>query len=310
MTNRNVKVIIDGQDCSGRLFDARMDRVLRVANDMISGPGNDIGFLLGTACQISLPTTGLSKEIRVWECSNGGASVQIEAGSAYDPDKEQWQKLSLPYGSRARLALIHLSTEAVRQQSPVIKPNRSMTSFLKRVLNRNPNGHDISEFKNQMSALGAATIRLGTRERQTQSHIVSGFDLMWQKRERARVLWPSEFVLSNEYWSSLQSQAVPIDLKALTAISHSSIAMDIYLWLTERLHRVQQPYTVYWQVLWKQFGQGYKRLRDFRRKFLHALYSVKKVYPNALIDEAFNDNGISKGVRIKRSPPPIPYNIK
>ncbi|WP_169543605.1 replication protein RepA [Sneathiella aquimaris] len=246
MTNRNVKVVIGGQDYSDRLFDARMSRVLRVANDMMSGPGDNIGFLHSAMCQTFLPSRRLSESTRVWECSNGQTSLQIEAGSAFNPDNRQWRELPLPSGSRARLALIHLSTEAVRQQSPVIKPNRSMTSFLKKILNRDPNGQDISEFKYQMSALGTATIRLATRERQTQSHIVSDFDLMWLKLEKSRVLWPSEFVLSNEYWSSLQEQAVPVDLNALTAISYSSIAMDIYLWLTQRLHRVTQPYTVYW----------------------------------------------------------------
>ncbi|KLN60995.1 hypothetical protein WH96_11260 [Kiloniella spongiae] len=185
-----------------------------------------------------------------------------------------------------------------------------MTAFLKKVLSREPNGQDVSEFKYQLSALGTATIRMASNGRQSQGHIVSDFDLMWLSLARTRVLWPKEFVLSREFWATLQNQAIPIDLKAITAVSHSALAMDIYLWLTQRLHRLKKPYTVYWPLLWKQFGRGYARLRDFRRKFMITLSTVKLIYPNARVSESLDAKGKSRGIILKHSPPPIPYNTK
>ncbi|WP_085902504.1 replication protein RepA [Kiloniella majae] len=310
MRNRNVRIIVEGKDRAGKFLDPRLCRVARAANDLLAGPSADIGFLHSTLCQNFLPTRRLPEETRVWECTNGNSALQIEAGSAFDPRTQKWREMPLPNGSRARLALIHLSTEAIKQQSPVIKPNRSMTAFLKKVLNREPNGQDVSEFKYQLSALGTATIRMASSGRQSQGHIVSDFDLMWLSLAKTRVLWSAEFVLSREYWATLQKQAVPIDLKAVTAVSHSPLAMDIYLWLTQRLHRLKRPYTVYWPVLWRQFGRGYARLRDFRRKFICTLSTVKLIYPNARVSESLDAQGKSRGLILKHSPPPIPYNAK
>jgi hypothetical protein len=47
------------------------------------------------------------------------------------------------------------------------------------------------------------------------------------------------------------------------------MALDVYTWLAQRLHRVSpaKPAFVPWVSLWEQFGQGYERIRDFRRVF-------------------------------------------
>ncbi len=174
------------------------------------------------------------------------------------------------------------------------------------MIRRSPNANDIAQFKIQMSALGSATIRLANDNRQSNSHIVSGFDLMWLKRKEQRVLWPSELELSAEYWNSLKDKAVPLDLLAIAAISHSSLAIDIYLWLAQRLRRINKPYTVYWAVLWVQFGDGYNRIRDFRKKFRQALRHATSVYPKAVIEDVVTGEGKNLGIRLFKSPPPIP----
>ena len=61
-----------------------------------------------------------------------------------------------------------------------------------------------------------------------QTHIVSGFDLWFPKDERQRVLWPSTVRLSLDYFESLQRHAVPLDERAIAALSHSAMALDIY----------------------------------------------------------------------------------
>jgi len=40
------------------------------------------------------------------------------------------------------------------------------------------------------------------------------------------------------HFVSLQKHAVPLDERALAALSHSAMALDIYAWLAQRLHRV------------------------------------------------------------------------
>jgi len=129
---------------------------------------------------------------------------------------------------------------------------------------------------------------------------VSEFEI-WGSDERQRVLWPSTVSLSHAYFESLQRHAVPLDERALVVLAHSAMALDLYAWLAQRLHRIPKPHRqlVPWVALWDQFGQGYARLRKFREKFLQALRQVHVVYPAAKLEV----NG--KGLLLYTSPPPV-----
>ena len=98
------------------------------------------------------------------------------------------------------------------------------------------------------------------------TQIVSGFDLWFPKDDRQRVLWPSTVSLSHDYFESLQRHAVPLDERALAALSHSAMALDLYAWLAQRLHRIPKPHRqlVPWVALKDQFGQGYGAMCKFR----------------------------------------------
>ena len=116
------------------------------------------------------------------------------------------------------------------------------------------------------------------------------------------MLWPSTVRLSEEYFRSLGRHAVPLDHRAVAALSSSSMALDIYVWLAQRLHRIRpgKPQFVPWTSLQEQFGQGFGRLRDFRRRFLQTLRQVCDAYPAARIDAD------EKGLTLEHSPPPVP----
>ena len=79
--------------------------------------------------------------------------------------------------------------------------------------------------------------------------------------------------MSEEYFQSLGRHAVPLDHRAVAALASSSMALDVYVWLAQRLHRVPpgKPQFIAWAALHEQFGQGFARVRDFRRRFLQTL---------------------------------------
>jgi hypothetical protein len=134
------------------------------------------------------------------------------------------------------------------------------------------------------------------------TQIVSAFDLWFPKQADQRVLWPSTVRLSEEYFRSLGRHAVPLDHRAVTALASSSMALDVYVWLAQRLHRVPvgQPQFVHWAGLHEQFGQGFARIRDFRRKFLQTLHHVTAAYPAARLE--YGEGGIT----LEHSAPPVP----
>jgi Plasmid encoded RepA protein len=116
------------------------------------------------------------------------------------------------------------------------------------------------------------------------------------------VLWPSTVRLSEDYFQSLGRHAVPLDHRAVAALASSSMALDTYVWLAQRLHRVApgKPQFLAWAVAYEQFGQGFARVRDFRRRFLQTLAQVKTAYPSARI------SADEQGLTLEHSPPPVP----
>ena len=69
-------------------------------------------------------------------------------------------------------------------------------------------------------------------------------------------LWPSEIQLTDKYYLSLKDHAVPFDFRALRAIQNKPRAQDIYLWMTQRLCRIEtgKPLLIRWQELHEMFG--------------------------------------------------------
>ncbi len=200
--------------------------------------------------------------------------------------------------------LIHLATEAVRTGSPVVDVEESMTAFA-RSLGMETNGQQLRSLKDQLARLAAATVRMGVVEEgravQVQTQFVSAFDLWFPKQADQRVLWPSTVRLSEEYFQSLGQHAVPLDHRAVAALASSSMALDVYVWLAQRLHRVPtgKPQFIAWASLHEQFGQGFARIRDFRRRFLQTLHHVESAYPAARLSA---DDG---GLTLSHSPPPV-----
>src|SRR5262245_61691152 len=264
-----------------------------------------IDFRHSVQCQCGIPYKNPGDSVREWDRKHGAVALRIEAGSAIDPRTGEFVRLGLPYGEKPRLVLIHLASEAIRTTSPVVDVEDSMTAFA-RSLGIETNGNHLRGLKEQLARLAAATVRMGVVEEgravQVNTQIVSAFDLWFPKQPDQRVLWPSMVRLSYEYFESLGRHAVPLDHRAVAALAGSSMALDAYVWLAQRLHRVpsRKPQFITWAAVYEQFGQGFARIRDFRRRFLQTLGQVKSAYPSARI------SADEQGLSLEHSPPPVP----
>lgn len=255
-------------------------------------------------CQTVLPYRDPGPHVRIWEREQGQISLRLEAGSAKDP-YGRYVEVGLPFGPAARLILCHLNTEALRTGSSVIEVKDSLTAFVHRLLGFAPNGREIRKFKDQLTRLSAATLRLAASQDgytvQKNAHIVSQFTLWAERFEGERFLIPQQIILSSDYFESLQNHAVPLDERAVSALAHNSMALDVYCWLAQRLHRVdpKRGQFLAWSNLHEQFGQGYNRIRAFRATFLNVLKLVKAQYPAA----KFETN--EGGMMLFNSSPPV-----
>ncbi len=289
----------------GRLILTRhQQRLLDASTAIRCDPPSRIDFLHTIHCQCGIPYKNPGNDVREWDRKQGNASLRLEAGSAIDARTGRFIKLGLPYGEKPRLVLIHLASEAVRTASPVVDVEGSMTAFA-RSLGVETNGRHLRTLKDQLARLAAATVRMGVvegdRAVQVNTQIVSAFDLWFPQQSDQRILWPSTVRLSEEYFQSLSRHAVPLDRRAVAALSSSSMALDVYVWLAQRLHRVppQKPQFLTWVILHEQFGQGFARVRDFRRRFLHTLRQVRAAYPGARLEAD------AQGLTLHHSRPPV-----
>lgn len=255
-------------------------------------------------CQTVLPFRDPGPTVRVWEREQGKISLRLEAGSAKDPHG-RYVEVGLPFGPAVRLILCHLNTEALRTGSPLIEVKDSLTAFVRRLQGFAPNGAQIRRAKDQLTRLSASTMRLAASQDgytvQKNTNIVSQFTLWAERFEGERFLIPQQIILSSEYFNSLQEHAVPLDERAVSALAHSALALDVYSWLAQRLHRVdpKRGQFLAWTNLHEQFGQGYKLIRQFRAAFLDVLKLVKAQYPAARFG---TDEG---GMMLGNSPPPV-----
>jgi hypothetical protein len=282
----------------------KQERLIEASDAIRSDRPERIDFLHTIQCQCGIPYRNPGEAVREWDRKQGDAVLRIEAGAAIDPRTGEFVKLGLPYGEKPRLVLIHLASEAVRNGSAVVDVEESMTAFAKS-LGVEPNGQQLKALKDQLARLAASTVRMGIVEEgravQVNTQIVSAFDLWFPKQPDQRVLWPSTVRLSEEYFQSLGRHAVPLDHRAVSALSASSMALDTYVWLAQRLHRVAsgKPQFIPWAAAHEQFGQGFARVRDFRRRFLQTLAHVKCAYPSARI------SADEQGLTLEHSPPPV-----
>lgn len=280
-------------------------RLLDMATDIASASPDEIAFTHTVLTQTSLPASQPPDGVLIWERRQGRATLRVEAGSALNPRTGHFEQLGLPYGPKARLLLIHLNSEAVRRQSPVIPVEDTMTAFFRRLMGKTQDGRQVKRLKTQLSALAAAQFRMGItdtdRALQVNTQVVSAFNLWFEKDGNQRILWPSTLKLSLDYYDSLTKFAVPLDERAIAALAHSALALDIYCWLAQRLHRVPtgKGQLVGWAALQEQFGQEYTRIRKFREFFLAILPQVRGAYPEARLEIDV------RGLTLWQSPPPV-----
>jgi Plasmid encoded RepA protein len=270
-----------------------------------SEQGHELAFQHTVFCQTSLPYRDPGDDVRLWKRVQGKTLLEVQAGRVLDPSIMDTVEVGLPWGTKPRLILAHLNAEALRQQSPEIEIESSLSAFVKRIRGFD-GGREIRRFKDQLTRLSAAVIRLAVAHSdhhasQINTQIITAFDLWLQKDERQRVMWPSTIRLSREYFTSLQVHAVPLNEADLAALAHSAMALDIYAWLAQRLRRVTptKPAFVTWAALKEQFGPDYRHMNHFKAKFRVALRQVRARYDRALLD--LDDCGIT----LHHSLPPV-----
>lgn len=257
-------------------------------------------------CSVSLPYRSQAPS-RSFTRVSGTTTLEIQAGKI--PTLEQaFQEVGLPYGSRARLLMLHLCSEAVKNNSPIVELKRSFTAFA-RDLGVSSSASALRVLREQSTRLGAASIRISkTNDNEVvsfQGYIFNALNFKIDRASSQVGLFASEIAFNPLFYNSLRTHAVPLSKHSIYALKHSSRALDIYCWLASRLFRIhaRKPVIIKWTSLRFQFGNQNQDMRAFKKAFKTALSQALAVYPDAKVSV------IRGGIELKQSRPAIPLKV-
>jgi hypothetical protein len=300
-------VIEHGREVAMKKVDPAERHLVRIAADILAEDDDAIGVTYSGFCQASLPHKKLPAE-KEWIRRSERLTLMIEPGRLIKPGTNEGEFVGVPFGSRARLILLYLQTQALRSRSREVELGRSMREWLRR-MGIAQGGKSIREVRDQATRLSICKLTFfyqnangGTGS--SSERIVDDGVLFLEpgssSDDRQEHLFVETVRLSQSFYDALSRHPVPLWEPAIRAIQNNSMGLDLYVWLAYRLHVLSKPTSIRWPRLHQQFGAGFKSQRQFKPTFIGNLKLALAVYPDAGIEIE------EEGVRLLPSRPPVP----
>ena len=281
---------------------AEVDRhAVEAAAAYMADEDNGIGFLYSGWCQAALPHRRLPDD-KAWQIRSDHVNMLVQPGlrPSNFGDPEQ---IGVPYGSRARLIMLYVQSEALRTRSREVGLGRSMNQWLIR-MGVPVGGKSMSAIKDQAERISRCSFTFdgkGTKAGGIARMTIFDRAIFAEIEDvpGQGSLFPQVAKLSEQFFEQLNAHPVPLDEAAVRAISNNSMALDLYAWLSYRLHALKGVTPVSWAALMGQFGGGFASIRNFRMTFLDNLRLALAVYRDANVEVT------ERGVDLHPSRPPI-----
>ncbi|WP_334145809.1 replication protein RepA [Hyphomicrobium sp.] len=276
--------------------DARRRELVRRNLEESPTDTEDLRHIHSVLAMCGLPYSRQPLAVREYERKQGRMSLVVEAGKLRNPETGNRVEQPLPFGPKARLLLMHLCSEAIRQKGPTIEVADSLTGFIRDMGFPVTGGAKgtLHAFKEQINALAACKLSVGMWDGrhavEYQGMPFSRIDVWLPTSPDQMMLWPSTLTFSMDFYTTLAKHALPIRAEAVRAFAGSARKLDMYFWFNYRLHRLKEPTTLSWNALADQFGGDYGRQRDFKRGFADDLKDVLDVFPKLPV--RLSENGM------------------
>jgi Plasmid encoded RepA protein len=276
-------------------------RIVETAANYMADEDNGIGFVYSGWAQAALPHRRL-KDDQTWQINSDHVKLLIEPGRrATEIGDPIW--VGVPYGSRARLIMLYLQTEALRTNSREIELGKSLRNWLSR-LGIPIGGKSLKDVREQAERISRCRltfhVQAAGRAGLVNQNIMDTAMFVDGADPAQGSLFLETAKLSETFYEQLRKHPVPLEEAAIRAINNNSMALDLYCWLAYRLHVLTGPRQVTWKALMGQFGGGYKEQFHFKPRFLENLSLAMAVYRDAKVDID------EKGLTLRPSRPPVP----
>lgn len=253
----------------------------------------------------------------IWVKTNGDYTLSLNPATIKTLDGYD---NTLPSGKIARAILHYLTTEARRTGTHRITLPTSHRQLLKK-LGIPASGANVKEtilqlrkvlsMSVQFTVIKEETAQTGKHERSYEDvqFTIAFSSQLRTSRDDTELAPGSVIELSEPFVEHMVRQNIfPVNEErwgALLRSTKSSLALDIFLWLSYRLPNLREDQEISWEALGEQFGSQQKNTRVFRSQFLKALDVVREHYPQANVEEIGKGSrgGRKSGVRLSRSAP-------
>lgn len=243
------------------------------------------GYMARELVQCTLPHSNPKRRL-VHKRVDGNLTLSITAHP----------EIGLPFGTIPRLLMLWVTSEAMRTQSKRLvlgsaeKGNNSLSAFLREVglspeTGRGKRG-DAKRLRDQMVRLFRSRISFEYSEKTATEEGCGWVDmavapkgyLWWDfNQPDASLLFESWIELSEEFYTAITKNAVPVNLTLAGKLKRSPLALDLFVWTTYRLYRMKegQQITIPLADMQDQFGTEYNRPDNFRSALQEAITKIK-----------------------------------
>ncbi len=281
----------------------------------------DVVFLSRELILCTLPHSDPG-DVPGWSRKNGNLILSIQPGY----NSEIGKSYGIPYGIIPRLILIWIVTEIIRTKIRRIELGHYLSEFLEKVglssyTGRGPRG-DARRVREQLERLFRATISFDylhvgkTRIGKVwlDMKIAPEGELWWSDKYPDQGVFLGSWIeISEKFFNAVMESPCPLDIRVIWHIKDSSLGIDLYTILNREAFRAGKdgkPRFLAWEWLFKQTGNEYKRLDNFRRDALIQIKAIMAVHPGLLISVQKGRKGQQSGLVISNlsnpSIPPLP----
>lgn len=270
---------------------------------------DEVGFASRVLVQCNLPHSDPGNDLRVWTRANGNSYLSIKSGEYVKNGK--LISMGYPYGNIPRLILFYLCTEAIQTKKRVISLGANLSEFMRDIGLEVTGGEHgtIHRFKDQLWRLLSSSISFiyDSEEMKALEHanIASKVQLWWDTQNTDSDNISNSYIeLSESFVNEIWSYPIPIDMGIISAIKQSSLALDLYAWLTHRVTYLEKDTRISWVSIAGQVGSEYKDIRDFKKKAREALKKLCLIWPGLKVEE------VRGGIKLlKPSTPSVPFKL-
>ncbi|WP_439548892.1 replication protein RepA [Falsiroseomonas sp.] len=274
--------------------------VVEAAAAYMSDDEAGVGFLYSGWCQAALPHRRLPDD-QPWQIISDRITLVVEPGRRPGVSGALSHS-GVPYGSRARLIMLFLQSEALRTGSRDVTLGRSLRDWLTK-MGISPGGKSMKDVREQAERIARCRftfhVAQNGRVGLVNQNVLDTAMFAPTTDLEGGSLFTEVARLSEVFFEQLKKHPVPVEEAAVRALSNNSIALDLYAWLAYRLHALEKSTPVSWIALKGQFGTGVARMDNFKAGFTDNLKLALAVYRNAKVDLD------ARGVTLHPSPPPV-----